>query len=82
MLPGPIPMAHSGQSDYWGVCIDIKDRDNTGSSAVPVTQQTEYSVWSTSNVSQSVLHWLIEKPSHKKRPNQFRQLIEKIRKFS
>lgn len=44
MLPGPIPMAHSGQSDYWGVCIDIKDRDNTGSSAVPVTQQTEYSV--------------------------------------
>lgn len=31
-------MAHSGQSDYWGVCIDIKDRDNTGSSAVPVTQ--------------------------------------------
>ena len=44
MLPGPIPMAHSGQSAYWGVCSDIKDRDNTGSSAVPVAQQTEYSV--------------------------------------
>lgn len=48
MLPGPestaIPMAHSGQSAYWGVCIDLKDRDNTSLSAVPVTQQTAYTV--------------------------------------
>lgn len=47
-----------------------KDGDKASSPAVPVTQQTEYTVWSAINVSQSVPHWLIEKPCHKKKKKQ------------
>lgn len=38
-------LALSGQSVYWGVFMDLKDRENTVLSAVPMTQQTVNTVY-------------------------------------
>lgn len=64
MLPGlqstAIPMAHSRQSAYWGVRIDLKDRDNVGLSAVPMTQQTVNTLYEvlTMGHNLSFIDWL------------------------